>query len=213
MATDMRSLLTIAVILAVSGCSTNSDRLHGKAMNLDDAATRLATISGRPLRPYATRDFGRDRNSAARSVVVPESEAQHILEGIRAEIGPGLIAFIGCTRSLAEPPDEGSEVVVAHGSSLFDILRTAQSDAVNYDMDTEDIIRKLDEYHSKYGIDVFHAETDTIEFRFAALPKDLAGFCGDLYEFCPDIVDQGVGSVDELEKEIAKTGVVYLWWD
>lgn len=182
-------------------------------MSLDAVATRLAELSRRPLRPFATRDFGRDRNSDAKSVVVSNKEAQPLVARIRADLGPGLLAFVGCTRSLADLPDEGSEVVVAHGNSQFDIVRIAQSDAINYGMETEDLIRKLEVYHSEYGIDIFHAETDTIEFRFTTMPDDLAEFCKDLYEFCPDIVDQGVGTVEELQKEITKTGTVFLWWD
>lgn len=182
-------------------------------MDLDEAAVRLGLLSGCPVRPFATCDFGRDRNSAARSVVVAENDALLLVARVRAEIGPGLLAFIGCTRSLAEPPDHGSEVVVAQGNSQFDILRIAQSDAVNYDMETEDLIRKLEDYHSRYGIDVFHAETDTIEFRLETMPGDLATFCNDLYQFCPDIVDQGVGTVAEHEEEIAQSGTVFLWWD
>jgi hypothetical protein len=182
----------------------------GQAMNLDDAAATLVRLSGRPLRPFATRDFGRDRNPAARSVLVEDDEATELVARVRAEIGPGLIAFVGCTRSLAEPCDEGSEVVVAQGDSQFDILRV---DAVNYDMETEDLVRKLEEYHAKYGIDIFHAETDTIEFRFEAIPANLSAFCDDLYEFCPDIVDQDAGTVDKLRSRIATTGAVFLWWD
>lgn len=209
----MRLLLAIVVFLTTSGCSWQSATPSRKAMNLDAASTRLAEISRRPLRQFATRDFGRDRNTEAKSVLVADEEAQPLVTRIRAELGPGLLAFVGCTRSLADPPDEGSEVVVAHGNSQFDILRVAQSDAANYDMYTEDLIRKLEEYHSKYGIDIFHAETDTIEFRFTTMPSDLAAFCEDLYEFCPDIVDQGVGTVEELQKEIARTRTVFLWWD
>lgn len=211
---NMRLLLAILAFLAISGCSWQSaTSQHGTAMSLDAASTRLAELARRPLRPFATRDFGRDRNSEAKSVVVPNEEALPLVTIIRAELGPGLLAFVGCTRSLADPPDEGSEVVVACGNSQFDILRVAQSDAVNYDMETEDLIRKLEEYDSKYGIDIFHAETDTIEFRFKTMPSDLAEVCNDLYEFCPDIVDQGVGTVEELQNEIAKSGSVFLWWD
>ncbi|HEX7379167.1 MAG TPA: DUF4253 domain-containing protein [Pirellulales bacterium] len=120
---------------------------------------------------------------------------------------------MGCTRSLADGAEEGSEVVVAPGDNQFDILRVAQSDAVNYDMDTECLVRKLQEYDRNYGIDIFHAETDTIEFRLRSVPADLMAFCDDLYEFCPDTVDQGVGSVEALASEIARHGSVYLWWD
>ena len=184
-----------------------------KAMNLDDATARLSALAGKPARAYATRDFGREHNAAARSVVVREGVAPGLVEKMRHEIGPGLLAFIGCTRSLADPPDTGNEVVVAPGDNQFDILRVAQSDAVNYDLGTEDLVRRLQEYDSKFGIDIFHAETDTIEFKCRSMPDDMPEFCRDLYDFCPDIVDQGVGTVEELEGEITRTGVVFLWWD
>ena len=210
----MRLLLAIVDFLTFSGGSRKAATTpHGAAMSLDAASTRLAELARRPLRQFATRDFGRDRNSEARSVVVSNEESQPLVATLRAELGPGLLAFVGCTRSLSDPPDDGSEVVIAYGNSQFDILRVAQSDAINFDMETEGLIRKLEEYHSKYGIDIFHAETDTIEFRFTTMPSDLAEFCNDLYEFCPDIVDQGGGTVEELQKEVAKTGAVFLWWD
>lgn len=182
-------------------------------MTIDQAAQRLADLSGKKIRPFATRDFGRDRNSEARSVVVSERDAPRIVEQLRAQIGPGLLAFIGCTRSLEEGAEEGNEVVVGVGDSQFDILRIAQSDAVNYDMETDDLVRRLEQYDRDYGIDIFHAETDTIEFKLKKMPNDISAFCKDLYEFCPDIVDQGVGTVEELEKAVAKSGHIFLWWD
>ncbi len=182
-------------------------------MTFDQAVSRLSQLSGKPIRPYATRDFGRDQNMDARSVVVSAENATRLLTELRRDLGPGVLAFIGCTRSLAQGAEKGSEVVVATGANQFDILRVAQSDAVNYDMDTEDLVRKLQEYDAKYGIDIFHAETDTIEFTFRSFPEDLRGFCNDLYEFCPDIVDQGVGSIEGLEAELTTLGSVFLWWD
>jgi hypothetical protein len=183
-------------------------------MTLDAVAKRLSEICRTSTRDYSTRDFGRDRNPGARSVVVTKTNARQVLRQIRAELGRGLIAFIGTTRWLGdEDHADGEEIVVASGNSQFDILRVAQSDAVNYGMVTEDLIKKLSDYDRAYGIDIFHAETDTIEFRFSKLPGDMRGFCEDLYKFCPDIVDQGVGSVEGLENEIRRTQEVFLWWD
>lgn len=183
-------------------------------MTLDDAAALLAELSGQEVRPYSTVNFGRNENPAGRSAVVSLEESFEILSKIRPQLGDGILAFVGCTRSLAEGADrEGSEVVVALGDNQFDSVRIAATDAVNYDMDTDDLVKKLQEYDAQYGIDIFHAESDTIQFRFEQLPSDLPAFCEDLYQFCPDIVDQGVGSVEELEKVIADSSVVYLWWD
>ncbi len=33
-----------------------------------------------------------------------------------------------------------------------------------------------------------------------------------MYQFCPDIVDQGVDNVDALARELRK-GRIYFWWD
>jgi len=201
------------VLAMLCGCSSRKLFQTGTAVDLNDAAVRLSEIAGKPLRPYAAYDFGREQNSAARSVLVDEEDAPTVLAKIRSELAPGLLAFIGCTRSLAEPSDDGWEIVVATGQNQFDILRIAQSDAANYDMETDDIIRKLEEFDLKFGIDIFHAESDTIEFEFKQLPENLMAFSQDLYEFCPDIVDQGLETVENLENEIAVTGRVFLWWD
>lgn len=202
--------------LVLLGCASREELQPQRAriVNLDAAAERLSEVSGAPIRNYSTRDFGRDRYPDARSVVVPNTKAREILQQVRSELGPGLVAFIGTTQWLGdEQHADGEEIVVARGNSQFDTLRVAKSDAVNYDMVTDDLIKKLTEYDRDYGIDIFHAETDTIEFRFSKLPADLPGFCKDLYEFCPDIVDQGVGTVEALESEIRKTQEVFLWWD
>jgi hypothetical protein len=68
-------LLALVAIATVIGCSSESGQPTGRAMSIDDAAATLARLSGRPLRPFSTRDFGRDQNSAARSVLVGENDA------------------------------------------------------------------------------------------------------------------------------------------
>jgi hypothetical protein len=35
----------------------------------------------------------------------------------------------------------------------------------------------------------------------------------EVYEFCPDVVDQGTDTVEGLESEIKKSGTIFLWWD
>lgn len=209
-------LLGCLALVLLLGCSAREivPPQRARAMNLDVAAKRLSEISGSPIRNYSTRDFGRERNPDARSVVVPKARARQVLQHVRDELGPELVAFIGTTQWLGnEQHADGEEIVVANGNSQFEILRVAKSDAVNYDMLTDDLIKKLTEYDRNYGIDIFHAETDTIEFRFLKLPADLRAFCEDLYEFCPDIVDQGVGTVEALENEIRRSREVFLWWD
>lgn len=170
-------------------------------------------LSGQTPRPYSTFEFGREKDSSCLSVVVPEDRARPLVFAIRGQLPSGFLAFIGTTRWLGDEKHEGVEVVVGKGDSQFDILRLARSDACNYGMDAEDIIRKLRAWDESCGIDIFHAETDTIELSLLTPPADVRAFAEDVYEFCPDIVDQGVGSVEALEKAVGDYRRVYFWWD
>ncbi len=174
----------------------------------------LASASGKPVRDFSTCDFGREQVPAAVSVVVPKKVARSLVAKLRKELPASAIAFMGTTRWLgAEKNADQVEVVVAEGASQFDILRIAKSDAVNHGMQTEQLIARLQEWDKAFGIDVWHAETDTIEFELKGQPPDLEAFAEQIYAFCPDIVDQGEGSVDALAEGIAASRAVFLWWD
>jgi hypothetical protein len=147
------------------------------------------------------------------SAVVPTDSAESVLWDLRPRLPVDHVAFVGTTNWLGDEKHDGSELVVGPGDSQLDILRLARSDACNYDRDTEDLIKVLSDYHSRLGIDIFHAETDTIEFELLTLPEDVLALARELYDFCPDVVDQGVGSVEALAEAIEVTGRVYLWWD
>ncbi len=183
------------------------------ASSLDTASEILSVASGKEVRPFATRDFGRDQYRGARSVLVSEEDAKTVLDEVRDRIPPGIVAFVGTTRSLATPKSTGVEVVIAPGSSQFDILRVAASDGINYDLTTEDLVRELTSWDEAFGVDIWQAETDTIQLRLKSLPKDMMKFARRVYEFCPDIVDQGTGSVEELGRSIQAKKEVFLWWD
>ena len=201
-----RWLLAFAFI----ACASN---LWAANSALDEAAQVLEQESGLKVRAYSTRDFGREEYSGARSVVVEEARAVPLLKSVRAHLPKGYVAFIGTQRSLAEPPVNGAEIVVGPGQSQFDILRIAASDAINYGKEAEDLIKVLQGWDHQIGIDIYAAQTDTIQLKLTSRPKDLKAFAEAVYKFCPDIVDQGTGSVDDLAKEIDAAQEVYLWWD
>jgi len=185
-----------------------------QTMTLDNVAEIAAGVAGVEIRPYSTFDFGRDKEPAARSLLVSNKTGERVLKGVRERLPAGFIAFLGTSRWLGNEKHNGkSELVLASGADQFDILRVARSDAVNYDMYAEDLIVRLKKYHEQIGIDIIHAETDTIDFECTSLPANIVAFCDDLYEFCPDIVDQGVGSVEALADAVRRTKRVQLWWD
>ena len=55
------------------------------------------------------------------------------------------------------------------------------------------------------------AGLDWMEARFVNPPKDFTLFAKEVYDFCPDVVDQGTETVDALAKEMQRTNTLYLW--
>lgn len=204
-----------AALFRLAADSGGDDRAGGGGGLLRAIFSRfVADPANRRVRPYSTYDFGREKDENCLSVVVPAKEAGPRVVQLREALEPGLLAFAGTYQWYGdERHEDGVEVVVGAGDSQFDILRLARTDAANCDMDTEDLIEKLRDYDEDFGIDIRSATTDTAVFGLVGVPSDYAAFAQDLYEFCPDIVDQGIGSVEELGKAINLYREVYLWWD
>lgn len=203
-----------------------------------EVAQQLASISGLDVKQYSHFDFGRQQNPECISVLVEEKKtganpfqavvglvdgvfgnpiarkkADTLLLELRQKLPTGYVAFVGTTRWLGEFKPHGVELVVGPGKDQFEIIRHAKADAPNFDLTNEDIIKKLEQYHKESGIKINHAESDTIGFDLLALPDNLEAFANDLYEFCPDLVDQGSGDVSSLVEELRHSKSVQLWWD
>lgn len=173
----------------------------------------LAEVSGATARDFWTQDFGREKRTGGYSALVPETAAKTMLVKLRERIPAGYVAFVGTSRNLDDSSAKGVELVLAPGKDQFDILRLAATDGINYGLATEDIVTRLKRWDQQFGISIWQAETDTVQIDMKSRPLNLSTFSQDLYEFCPDIVDQGVGDLESLERDLRDSGAIYLWWD
>jgi len=109
--------------------------------------------------------------------------------------------------------NNSSKVGVIKGTNELDILRYRRTDGVNYGHENEDIISKISEWNNQFGLTVLGCGRDWLELEFKKLPTDLEAFSHEVYEFCPDSVEQGVGEVENLEPLIIEMNGIWLWWD
>lgn len=110
--------------------------------------------------------------------------------------------------------DNTPEIIcVLKSSDKYDTLRAFNTNGINYDIDTDKLIEKLQKWDKEYGINILGVDFDWVDIKFNSLPGDLKKFAEEIYEFCPDSVDQGVGTIEALEKMIKEEQRVFLWWD
>src|SRR4051812_11378382 len=88
----------------------------------------------------------------------------------------------------------------------FAAVRDARTSAPNFDLDNAEIIDRLTKWQSLCSFKVTAAEGDTVNIEFATLPRDIDAFVRELYEFCPDVVDQGTGCMHEMVESMEEVG-------
>ncbi len=109
--------------------------------------------------------------------------------------------------------EDSKSIGVIKGTNDLDILRYRRTDGINHDYENEDIVSKISEWNDKFGLTVIGCGRDWLELAFKKLPADLDAFSEEVYEFCPDSVDQGVGEVENLKLMIKEMNGIWLWWD
>lgn len=80
----------------------------------------------------------------------------------------------------------------------------------------EDIMSVSKLWYEKYGAVPAFITGDTIEYYLPAPVSDrdeALKIAEQHYAFCPDSVDQGVGTIKCLANSISKSTVWYFWWD
>lgn len=77
-------------------------------------------------------------------------------------------------------------------------------------------IAALRSWYNEFGTDLVGLSGDTINLRAANRPKTRSvatELARRQYAYCPDIVDQGVGSISALAASLMAAEWWYLWWD
>ncbi|HEX8236694.1 MAG TPA: DUF4253 domain-containing protein [Abditibacteriaceae bacterium] len=80
---------------------------------------------------------------------------------------------------------------VLKGTEVCDFLRLQNTNGANFDLDTESIIRKLANWEQLCSLHIVGAGFDWVDLQFDTLPDNLQAFAEEIYDFCPDTLDQG----------------------
>ncbi len=108
---------------------------------------------------------------------------------------------------------EDNYLAVIKGKSDGEVLKWRQTNGINYDINNDSLISELQEWKSKFDFILLGAGMDWLRIQFLTQPLDLDKFAEEVYEFCPDIVDQGIGDLEKLAPEMKRMNGIFLWWD
>jgi hypothetical protein len=144
------------------------------------------------------------------AVTVPEDRTDTVLASLRKKLAPLKYMVFVVEMNAGIKTDR---IGILKGTDEYDILRIMHTDGDDYDISNSDVIERLKEWEKSSPFDIIGAGNDWVEIEFKTLPKDLKAFAEEVYDFSPDTVDQGPGSVGGLIAEMQRTKRLFLWWD
>lgn len=93
------------------------------------------------------------------------------------------------------------------------ILKQIETDGINYDINNDSLLTIIKKFDIKYDIELIGASGDYCEFIIHNEPHDWMALANEVYKVCPDVVDQGAGTIKALADEMKQTKRLYFWWD
>jgi hypothetical protein len=87
--------------------------------------------------------------------------------------------------------------------------------AVNYDLNPEHHAAVHRRWYEQYGAELVTASGDVLEFAVARPPakSNALALAREQYGYCPDIVEQGLGTLENLASSLAESSVWFFWRD
>lgn len=104
-------------------------------------------------------------------------------------------------------------IAVLKTTDKFSVLKQIATDGINYDITNDSLLTIIKNFDKKYDLELIGASGDWCEFIIHKEPADWKQFAKEVYAVCPDIVDQGTGTVEALTDEMKRTKRLYFWWD
>lgn len=77
----------------------------------------------------------------------------------------------------------------------FAELNEKGTNGVNCGLMTEDIIAKLKDWDRRYGVQISDVDYNHVMVQLGTIPEELDDFTEEVYQFCPDVVDQHLAAL------------------
>lgn len=183
-------------------------REAAKAPAFQQAIKDAAALLGAQPQSLDTPAEDRDLSGGV-SFDVPQEKIQGILRKAHADfLAKGFYLF-RYAQGFGREPDQ---VGLLPTTDKYAVIAAMGTNGDNYNIGTSGVIAWLKDLEAEQPFVLTGIGFDYLEGHFTSKVKDPKALARRMYQFCPDIVDQGVDTLGNLAKEL-RNGTLYFWWD
>lgn len=210
----MRQVIALSIVLLTAACDKElspEEMALANAVGIDKITATTIRAHGNGLeRLTGLNDDWESVEARGIVLLTSKNRGDAVLAELRKELeGTGHVAYL-LDQGFGIGPDS---IAVLDNLDPYEYLRIVRVNGINYDIDHSKVIERYRRWDELYGLTLIGAGMDWLHAYFATPPSNWDVFAQEVYEFCPDVVDQGTGSVEALSLEFQKMNGVYLWWD
>ncbi|OQA19568.1 MAG: hypothetical protein BWY64_00777 [bacterium ADurb.Bin363] len=158
--------------------------------------------------------------------------SKSLVYNLRKKLAPsGYIPFI-CEMDFLSNK-RNCNIGVFRAKDIFEVINLMETNGINYEVTTEEVIERLKYWEGLCSFQVIGIHPTWLDIDFITLPDDLKSFAEDIYEFCPDTLDQGYlgplleedsdwddfdeafdsQTTEDLANFLERNRAIFLWWD
>jgi hypothetical protein len=186
-------------------------RSAAKSPQFQAAANTVAQLTGDNA-PEALEDEETGTEVGGLLFACPHATAERLIAGPARKQLLAQGAYLVRHDNSYNIGDAKDVIALLPTTDKYVVLAAVQTNGANFDIMTGDIIDWLKEMEKTQPFELTEAGFDYLAGQFTTPLKDPAAMAKRMYDFCPDIVDQGTGEVDKLAAELKK-GRFFFWWD
>lgn len=156
-------------------------------------------------------DNGERRPTPGVTVGVTQSRAEGLIAATREHfLARGFYLFVAERNFGLDKPDR---LALFPRSDPYEIIELIGTNGANYGIDTDSVVTWFRALERDQPFIIDGIGFDWIGGRFTGEIRDVPALARRFHAFCPDIVEQGTGSVAALAREIRSDRLLYCWWD
>ncbi len=177
-------------------------RQAGKIRKFDKAVSDLARQIGAEISPFEQAP------GALILTLAAQKDSTLLKEGLDHFRALGYLAF--------EPDGSTSEpqrLVCLPSSRWQDAVAVMGTNGVNFGIGPGTIVQWLEDLETRQPFELFTVTSDRLCGRFLTPIDNPNKLASEMAEFCPDLIEQGCGTVEELALSLSESDLLYFWWD
>lgn len=109
--------------------------------------------------------------------------------------------------------NEPDHIGVLKTTDKYVVLKHINTNGLNWNITNDSVIKIIKEFDNKYKLELISASSDGCEFIINNEPQDWTEIAEELNKSCPDYVEQGWATIEEIAAEMKKSKRIPFWWD